>query len=64
MPGLLIPIDGRGSLLGHAVAWWLEEAIFRLEEARAGFQPYTAASDQTVAAGLGRAQQYLETLSH
>ncbi len=62
-PKLLVPIDGRGSLLGHAVVWWLEESIFRLEEARAGFQTDTAASDQAVAAGLTQARQYLETLS-
>ena len=59
---LLVPIDGRASLLGHAVAWWLEEVIFQLEESRAGYQADTAAADEAVAAGLRRARQYLETV--
>ena len=63
VPELLVPIDGRASLLGHAVVWWLEEAIFQLEEARAGYQVNTVAADDAVAAVLGRALQYLETVS-
>ena len=63
VPELLVPIDGRVSLLGHAVVWWLEEAIFQLVEARAGYQVNTVAADDAVAAVLGRALQYLETVS-
>jgi hypothetical protein len=62
VPESLVPIDGRGSLLGHAAVWWLEEAIFQLEEARAGFQADTVVSDQAVAVGLSRVRQYLETI--
>ncbi|MBK1646837.1 hypothetical protein CKO25_19805 [Thiocapsa imhoffii] len=63
VPQLLVPIDGRGSLLGHAVVWWLEEAIFQLEEARTGFQADPVASDQSVATGLSQAHQFLEMLA-
>lgn len=62
VPRLLIPIDGKASLLGYAVAWWLEEVIFQLEEARAGCQSNTVASDEVASVLLGRALQYLKTV--
>ena len=62
VPELLVPVDGRASLLGHAVVWWLEEAIFQLEEARASYQADIASSSDVVAAGLKRARHYLETV--
>lgn len=63
IPKLLVPIDGRSSLLGHAIVWWLEETVFQLEEARAGFQADTTASDHAAAVGLIRARRHLETVS-
>lgn len=63
VPALLIPMEGCDTLLGHAAVWWMEEAIFRLEEARAGFYSETGTSDRAVATGLARALKYLETVS-
>lgn len=63
VPSLLVPAQGKRCLLGHATVWWLEEAIFLLEDARAGFQTDTAASDQVVSADLKQARHYLQTVS-
>lgn len=62
VPGLLVPIEGRASLAGHAGVWWLEESVFQLEEARAGFPGDTAVMDQRVARDLSRVLRYLATV--
>ncbi|MBP6505933.1 MAG: hypothetical protein KA257_00080 [Opitutaceae bacterium] len=61
MPALLVPVENRAIRMAHAAAWWLEESLLRLEEARAAFHELNrgAGADVAVKQGLGEALVFL-----
>lgn len=63
VPALLVPIDGRRSLLGHVAVWWMEEAVFQLEEVRQGFLVDTTSSDFEVAIGIEQAFDFINMIA-